>query len=189
MKRRRFLTGAMERAPGLVALPATEAHAASAAELTAEADATLALLPESEPVSSEMIEKAEAILIFPKIVKGRLVVGAASGKGVLRMGDETKGYFRSTALSYGLQAGIAKFGCVMFIMDDESREKVRDTKGWEVGLGPDVTIADEGFARTLSTTTAHEGLLCLLPRPAGLPRWQRDRGNEGLPHRGVSQRG
>jgi lipid-binding SYLF domain-containing protein len=30
--------------------------------------------------------------------------------------------------------------------------------GWEVGIGPKVTVADEGFARKLSTTTARKGI-------------------------------
>jgi len=158
MKRRQFLSAALASAAGIIALPVTDAHAGSAAELNAEADAALARLQETEPVTAEMIEKARAILIFPEILKGGLLIGAAGGKGVLRMGGETKGYYRSTAVSYGLQAGVAKFGYIMFIMDDESLETVKDTKGWEVGVGPNVTIADEGFARKLSTTTAHEGI-------------------------------
>lgn len=134
------------------------ARASSTAELEAAADAVMMRLRGSEPVTAEMIQKAKGVLVFPEILKGGLIVGAATGKGVLRIGGETKGYFRSTAVSYGLQAGISTFGFVMFLMDDEALEYARSTEGWEVGVGPNVTVADEGFARKLSTTTAHSGI-------------------------------
>ena len=132
--------------------------AASAEELNAEADAAMVRLQQSEPVTDKMIENAKGILIFPKIVKGGLIIGAAAGKGVLRVGGKTEGYFRSTAVSYGLQAGITKFGYVMFLMDDEAVEYVRKSEGWEVGVGPNVTIADQGIARKLSTSTVNSGI-------------------------------
>lgn len=134
------------------------ASAASAAELEQAADETLARLKESEPVTDEMVAAAKGILIFPEIVKGGLIIGAAGGEGVLRIGGRTEGYFRSTAVSYGLQAGISKFGYVMFLMDDEAVDYAKSTEGWELGVGPNITVADEGIARKLSTTTGHSGI-------------------------------
>jgi lipid-binding SYLF domain-containing protein len=105
-----------------------------------------------------MLKNAKGVLIFPEIVKAGLLVGAAGGKGVLRVNGETEGYFRSTAVSYGLQAGVSTFGYVMFLMDDDSVDYVRSTAGWEVGVGPNVTVADEGIARKLTTSTAQSGI-------------------------------
>jgi lipid-binding SYLF domain-containing protein len=48
---------------------------------------------------------------------------------------------------------------VMFLMDAESLDYVRDTAGWEVGVGPNITVADEGIlAKKLTTTTAQSGI-------------------------------
>jgi len=154
---RRALVGAAAGIALMLALGGT-AVAASEAELNADADQTIELLKQSEPVTQEMIDAAKGILIFPKIVKGGLLVGAASGKGVLRINGKTEGFYQSTAVSYGLQAGVSKFGYLMFLMDDESLKYVKETHGWEVGVGPNITIADEGFARKLSSTTAHSGI-------------------------------
>jgi lipid-binding SYLF domain-containing protein len=75
------------------------------------------------------------------------------------MGGKSKGYYRSTAVSYGLQAGVTTFGYVMFLMDNESVKYVSETAGWEVGVGPTVTVADENvIASRLSTTTAQSGI-------------------------------
>ncbi len=157
MDRRTFLHAATAVVALGAALPGT-ATAESLAELNAAADAALARLRETQPVSDHMIESAKGILIFPEIVKGGLIVGAAGGKGVLRIGGKTEAVYRSTAVSYGLQAGIAKFGYIMFLMDEESLKYIRETKGWEVGVGPNITIADEGIAAKLSTTTAQSGV-------------------------------
>ena len=86
------------------------AHAASAAELNAAADATLQHLKDSEPVTDLMIERAAGILIFPEIIKGGLIVGAAAGEGVLRVGVSTEAYYQSVAASIGMQAGVSKYG-------------------------------------------------------------------------------
>lgn len=56
------------------------------------------------------------------------------------------------------EAIAAKFGCVMFIMDDKSLDYVRSSKGWEVGTGPNVKAADEGAAQEYSTTTTTSGV-------------------------------
>ena len=138
--------------------PAHWAWSKSADELNAEADATLERLKETQPVTEEMIQTAKGILVFPEIVKGGLLIGAADGKGVLRVGGKTEGYYRSTAVSYGLQAGISKFGYVMFLMDDEAVKYARESDGWELGVGPNITVADEGVARKLSTTSARSGI-------------------------------
>lgn len=46
----------------------------------------------------------------------------------------------------------------MFLMDDASLDYLRKSDGWEVGVGPHVTVADEGIAKKLSTTTARSGI-------------------------------
>lgn len=118
----------------------------------------LARLTQTQPAAAKLAKSARGILVFPEIIKGGIVVGASGGKGLLRIGGRKAGYYQSTAVSYGLQAGITTFGYVMFLMDNASVDYVKDTAGWEVGVGPVVTVADEGIAKRLTTTTAQEGI-------------------------------
>lgn len=127
--------------------------------LERRADETLSRLLRTEPVAQRLIRNAAGVLVFPEIVRGGLVVGGATGRGVLRRAGRTNGYYRSVAVSYGLQAGIAKFGYVAVFMDDASMRFLDNSAGWEVGVGPNVTVADEGFARKLSTTTLRNGVI------------------------------
>ncbi|MEM7240470.1 MAG: lipid-binding SYLF domain-containing protein [Pseudomonadota bacterium] len=127
--------------------------------LDADATTALDLLMRTQPEAKDVLESAVGVLVFPEIVKGGFIVGAASGKGVLKVGGKTRDYYRSIAVSYGLQAGIAKFGYVMAFMDESSLGYLDRTEGFELGIGPNVTVADEGFAKKFSTSTKEDGIV------------------------------
>ncbi len=42
------------------------------------------------------------------------------------------------------------------------------SSGWEIGVGPAITIVDEGVARSLSTTTAKDGIYAFFFDQKGL---------------------
>jgi lipid-binding SYLF domain-containing protein len=66
-------------------------------------------------------------------VKGGFLVGVQRGDGALLSNGRTLGYYNTTAASYGLQAGLQKFGYAMFFMNDASLNYLRKSGGWEVG--------------------------------------------------------
>ena len=80
------------------------------------------------------------------------------GKGALREGGQTVGYYNTAAASYGLQAGVQSCGYAMFFMSSEALGYLKKSSGWEIGVGPSVVVVDEGTARALTTTTAKEGI-------------------------------
>jgi lipid-binding SYLF domain-containing protein len=55
--------------------------------------------------------------------------------------------------SFGWQVGIETYGYVVFLMDNKALNHLKKTNGWEIGVGPTVTIVDAGLAKNLSTTT------------------------------------
>jgi lipid-binding SYLF domain-containing protein len=96
--------------------------------------------------------KAKAVLVFPDIKKGAFVVGAQWGYGALREGAKTVGYYRTTAASYGFQAGVKKFGYALFFMTDSALAYLDKSGGWAIGTGPSLVVVDQGVARSLTTT-------------------------------------
>jgi len=78
------------------------------------------------------------------------------------------GYFRSSAVSYGLQAGAQSFGYVMFLMTTDALEYLKSSDGWEIGVGPTVVVVDEGIAKSLTTTTAKEDIYAFIFGQKGL---------------------
>ena len=165
MFRRTFL--AAVAALAILAPGGGPASAASQAEINAGADAALAKLIASQPVSEEMLANAAGLLIFPEIVKGGLLVGGSTGDGVLRVNGAPAGYYNTSSLSFGLQAGIATYGYVMVFNDAESLAFLEQSSGWEVGVGPNVTVADEGYAARLSSTTAQSGIVVFFVNQEG----------------------
>lgn len=142
--------------------------AASAHEIDRDADAALANLYESTPVAKQLAEKAKGILIFPSIIKAGLMIGGQYGDGVLRQQGKSTGYYNSSAVSYGLQAGAQSFGYVMFFMTAESLDYLNSSDGWEIGVGPTVVVVDEGLAKTLTTTTAQDDIYAIIFGQKGL---------------------
>jgi len=145
------------------------ALAASAAEIDRDARAALASLYKKVPGAKALGDKAVAVLVFPSIVKGGFIVGGQYGDGaLLRKGGKTTAYYRSLAGSYGFQAGVQAFGYVLFFMDDASLQYLDKTEGYEVGVGPSLVVLDDGFGKTMSTTTMQKGVYAFIFDQKGL---------------------
>lgn len=143
-------------------------QAKSAAEIDREVDQALQNLYASSPAARDLSRIAKAVLVFPSIVKGGFIVGGQYGEGALVKGGKKVGYYNTVAASYGLQAGLQKFGYALFFTDEASMKYVDQTEGWELGVGPTIVVVDEGVARNLSTTTAKEGIYAFFFHQKGL---------------------
>jgi lipid-binding SYLF domain-containing protein len=141
---------------------------AEAAQIDREADAALKKLLANTPAAEILRKEAKGILVFPNIVKGGLIVGAHFGKGALRKGGSTAGYYSSMAASYGLQAGVQSFGYVMFFMNEKALEYLDNSEGWEVGVGPSIVVMDEGTGKSLTTTTGRSDVYAFIFSQQGL---------------------
>jgi lipid-binding SYLF domain-containing protein len=144
------------------------AEAANAAAIDRDASAALAKLYQEVPAARKLAKQAKAVLIFPSVVKGGFIVGGQYGDGVLRKRGKTVGYYSTTALSYGLQAGAQSFGYVLFFMSNASLKYLDKSEGWEIGVGPSVVVLDEGMAKTLTTTTARDDVYAFIFSQTGL---------------------
>jgi len=148
-------------------LPQTS-MAATAAEINRDVNVALSDLYRSTPAAKKMAGIAKGILVFPDIIKGGFIIGGQYGEGALRVGGKTQGYYRSVAASYGLQIGAQKFGYALFFLSDDDLKYLKNSGGWEIGVGPSVVIVDEGMARSLTTTTARSGVYAFFFDQKGL---------------------
>lgn len=145
-----------------------KASADTAAQIDQDVDIALSKLYDSSPAARELSRVAKGILVFPSIIKGGFVVGGQYGVGALRKGNQTKGYYKTMAASYGLQAGAQKFGYALFFTDEASLAYLAESRGWEIGVGPSIVIVDEGIARSISTSTIKEGVYAFFFDQKGL---------------------
>ena len=151
----------------LAAIPAASA-ASSAGQIDRDASAALARLYREVPAARQLSRKAKAVLVFPSVIKGGLVLGGQYGEGVLRQGRRTIGYYNIAAASYGLQAGAQSFGYALFFMNDAALSYLEKSDGWEVGVGPSVVLVDEGMAKTITTATVRDAIYAFVFGQKGL---------------------
>jgi lipid-binding SYLF domain-containing protein len=152
----------------MVALFPSPATAASRTEIDRDVDAALQQLYASTPLAKQLASEAKAILVFPSVVKMGFILGVQGGNGALRENGVTVGYYNTVAASYGLQAGIQKFGYALFFMSDSALQYLDKSDGWEIGVGPSIVIVDAGVAKTLSTTTARKEIYAFIFSQKGL---------------------
>src|SRR5690349_20975444 len=116
------------------------AAAASASEINQEAHQALQQLYATHPRARELGSKAIAILVFPRIYKGGLVIGGESGDGVMWIKGRPAGYYNLSAASFGLQAGGQRFSYALFFMTEGSVKYLQSSNGWSIGSGPSVVV-------------------------------------------------
>ena len=161
-----FLAGAT--ALPLSALTFNGAQAATAADLSRDADHALQMLYKTDPEAAAIAKSAKAVLIFPSIVKAGLVFGGAYGEGVLQKSHTTVAYYNSFSASWGLQAGAQSYGYVVFLMTNKAVDYLDKSQGWEIGVGPTVVVVDKGAAKNLSTSTLKDDAYAFIFDQQGL---------------------
>jgi len=129
------------------------ANAATAEDLNKDATQALATLYRTNPIAEQVSKQARAVLVFPRVIKAGLVFGGSYGEGVLKEGPKVINYYNSVSGSWGLQAGAQSYGYVVFLMSNNAVSYVKNTRGWEIGVGPTVVVVNEGVAKNLSTST------------------------------------
>lgn len=151
--------------------PATKMNAANASSSEIAADSRKALddLYASNPTARRLGRNASGILVFPKIMKGGLMVGAEAGNGALFTGSGgVRAYYQTAGASYGLQAGVQQYGYALFLMTPREVRNLDSADGWEVGSSPSLVVVDKGVAGTLSTKTIEKGTYAFIFDQKGL---------------------
>jgi len=166
--RRNFLTLMFAAASIVTMSVMNQASAATAEDLDKDSRQALQTLYEAQPVAETLSRTAKAVLVFPNIIKAGLVFGGSYGEGELIEGSKVVDYYNSVTGSWGLQAGAQSYGYAVFLMTDKAIQYVKDTKGWEIGVGPTVVVVDEGVAKNLSTSSLKDDAYAFIFSQQGL---------------------
>jgi lipid-binding SYLF domain-containing protein len=145
-----------------------QAISATAEDLDKDSIQALQTLYKTEPVAKALSKTAKAIFVFPNIVKAGLVFGGSYGEGELIEGSKVIDYYNTVSGSFGLQAGAQSYGYVVFLMTDKSLNYVKETQGWEIGVGPTVVVVDEGVAKNFSSSSLKEDAYAFIFSQQGL---------------------
>ena len=144
------------------------AAAASAAEINRDAKRAVAKLYAKSASAKTLGEKAKGVLVFPAIVKGGFLVGGQFGEGALFKGGQITGYYNTVQASYGLQAGVQKYGYALFLMTDSAVNWLDKSDGWELGVGPTIVVMDAGASGSATTSTLQSDIYAFFFNQTGL---------------------
>lgn len=152
----------------MLAVSPLTAVADSPENLSKDANQAISMLIQTNPAAEDISRKAKATLIFPNIVKAGLIFGGAYGEGLLKQDGRIEGYYNSVTASFGWQAGAQSYGYVVFLMSDDAVNYIRETHGWEIGIGPTVVMVDAGVAKNLTSSTLKEDAYAFIFDQQGL---------------------
>jgi lipid-binding SYLF domain-containing protein len=123
------------------------------------------------PVS--VLEKAEAIAIFPSTIKGAFIVGAQRGKGIISVRDRAKGTWSSPAFltltggSVGFQIGGQAVDVVLVVQNRRGVENLLQNQ-FEIGGEASATAGPVGRDAAASTDIQLRAEILSYSRSRGL---------------------
>lgn len=139
--------------------PPAEAQEQSRGETIAQnSREALELLKQNSEPANRLANDAAGILVFPKIVKGGLIIGGQYGEGALYKNDVLTQYYSTAAASFGLQAGLQTFGYAVYFMEENGLSYLDSSDGWEIGTAPNVVVVDQGTGASLTTTSGRDNI-------------------------------
>ncbi|WP_269504273.1 BPSL1445 family SYLF domain-containing lipoprotein [Burkholderia sp. IMCC1007] len=131
-------------------------------------DATLSRLYSTVKGSRELVAKSRGVLVFPDVIQAGFIVGGQTGNGALRVGGSTVGYYNTSSLSVGLQAGAQSKAVVFLFMTQDALDEFRGSDGWAAGAGASVALVKMGANGAVDTTTATAPVQVIVLTNAGL---------------------
>ncbi|ABX15077.1 hypothetical protein KTD19_17410 [Burkholderia multivorans] len=131
-------------------------------------DATLSRLYSTVKGSRELVAKSRGVLVFPEVLQAGFIVGGQSGNGALRVGGSTVGYYNTSSLSVGLQAGAQSKAIVFLFMTQQALDEFRSSEGWAAGAGASVALVKMGANGAVDTNTATAPVQVIVLTNAGL---------------------
>jgi len=104
---------------------------------------TLVRAPD-QGIPEHILERAEAIVVIPSLVKGGFIIGAQHGRGIMSVRDRdtnrwsAPGFIALTGGSIGWQIGVQAVDLVLLVMN---RDGVKDLLDNEFKLGANASVA------------------------------------------------
>jgi lipid-binding SYLF domain-containing protein len=106
-------------------------------------------------IPKELVDKAEAVAVFPGVLKAGFVVGGRGGSGLisrrLKGGWSAPAFFTMRGGSFGAQIGAAKTDFVLLFMNESAVQGLLEDKfemGGEASAGRPTSRSTQGFFPT-----------------------------------------
>ena len=174
MERRRFLvSSAAIGVAGLLGAGCTTTRPsadpdARRREIESGADGALTRLYANARGSQDLANRAQGVLIFPRVLSGGLGIGGEYGDGVLRTGGGSAGYYRVIGGSFGWQIGAQSQAIILMFLTPDALDRFRRSSGWTVGADASVAVAKVGATGDIDSNTIKQSVVGFAVTNAGL---------------------
>jgi lipid-binding SYLF domain-containing protein len=142
--------------------------AAQRKAIDSAADSALDRLFKEVPGSQDLVKSAQGVLVFPTFVSAGFIVGAAHGRGVMREGGKSTGYFSMTEGSFGWLAGAQSQAVFILFMTESALKQFQASNGWTAGVDGSVAVLSAGANAQVTTQTAQQPVVGYVLTNAGL---------------------
>ena len=142
--------------------------AASADKINRESDKALQVFKDDVDGADLFQSQAAGYLVFPRVLKVGFIVGGETGEGVLRVGGSTVDYYRTSAGSFGFQAGAQAKSIVVVFLTRDSLDKFRKSNGWKVGIDGSIALIDVGGGKTIDSANIKDPVVGFIFGSKGL---------------------
>ena len=122
-------------------------------------------------IPKDLLDKAEAVAVFPNVIKAGFIVGGRGGNGVIsrrvRGGWSAPAFFNLGGGSVGLQIGASSTDFVLLFMNDSALKGLLEDK-FEIGGEGSVAAGPVGRAASASTNVTLDAAIISYSRSKGL---------------------
>lgn len=136
--------------------------------IDARVDSTLDYLYSTYPGTRELADKAVGMLVMPLVTEAGLGIGAAYGRGALRVDGISVDYYSQAQASFGFQIGAQQYAHVLFFMNEEALQDFRTSTGWVAGADIKYVLATQGDRFSANTITSTTPVVAVVFGQAGL---------------------
>lgn len=144
------------------------ASADSAAELDAKVDEAIEVFKGDVDGADVFLGQAAGYLVFPRVIKVGIGLGAETGEGALRVRGRSAAYYRTTSGSFGLQLGAQAKSIIIAFMTNESLAKFRESSGWQIGVDGSVALIDLGAGKQINSANIKDPVVGFIFGSKGL---------------------
>jgi lipid-binding SYLF domain-containing protein len=153
---------------GTSLVPSHPTYAASAQEIELETDTALERFRKDVRGGEKFLQAAQAVLVFPNVVKAGFVIGGEYGEGALRIGEKTEDYYSTAAGSIGFQLGIQSKAVLLVFLEKKALAEFRQAEGWEIGVDGSVVLIKVGAGGAIDTSTIKDPIVGFVMTNKGL---------------------
>ena len=128
----------------------------SAGKIDREANDAIEVFRQEVNGADVFLNQAAGFLVFPRVIKAGLGVGAETGEGALRIKGRSVEYYRTTSGSVGFQAGAQAKSIVIAFMTPAALDQFRRSSGWKAGIDGSIALIDIGAGKTIDTDNVRD---------------------------------